>query len=244
MKQAEQTLGVWQYFMLLLSVVALVLLAAETFLVTNDNTIETMRSADSILCLVFFGDFIWQLVQARNRRDYLKWGWLDLISSIPIFPEFRIARLARVVRILRVFRGARASKHILTIILIHRARNTFAVVIFGSFILLLFSAMAIVIVEPTVAPRDAFWWCLFTLITGEYGEFLPESTEGRIITALLTTAGVALFATFTASMASFFLEEDQQQDERRDANILHEIGRLTKELSELRKQIKGDKTND
>ncbi len=238
--KGEQTLGVWQYFMLLLSIASLALLAVQTFLETTGKETKALGTTDNIICLVFFGDFIWQLIHTKPRRAYLKWGWLDLVSSIPLIPAFRVARLARIVRIIRVLRGARAAKNILTILFIHRARNTFAAVVFGSFILLLFSALAIVIVEPTMAPEDAFWWCLFTLISGEYGDYYPSSTEGRIITALLMTAGVALFGTFTASVASFFLEEDQIEDERRDADILHEISKLTKEVSELRKQMKGD----
>lgn len=241
MKQADQKLGIWQYFMLLLSIAALALLAVQTFVTATSKVAEALQTIDNIICLVFFGDFVWQLARTRPRRAYLKWGWLDLISSIPILPEFRIARLARVVRIIRVLRGARAGKHVFAVILIHRARNTFAAVVLGSFALLLLSVLAIITVEPSVAPREAFWWCLFTLISGEYGEFYPASTEGRIITALLMTAGVALFGTFTASVASFFLEEDQKEDEQRDADILREIGKLTKEIADLRKQLKGAK---
>ena len=185
MKQEQQTLGVWQYFMLVLSIVALALLAVQIFAGASGKASEVLRAADNIICLAFFGDFVWQLVRTRPRRAYLKWGWLDLVSSIPMFPVLRVARLARVARIIRVLRGARASKHMLGIILLHRARNTFAAVVFGSFVLLLFSALAIVTVEPSMAPRDALWWCLFTLITGEYGEFYPASTEGRIITAVV-----------------------------------------------------------
>lgn len=243
MKQAEQTLGVWQYFMLVLSIASLALLAVETFVAAAGKATEALRITDNIICLVFFGDFISQLVRTRPHLAYLKWGWLDLVSSIPIVPVFRLARLARVARIIRLLRGARASKHLFAVILIHRARNTFAVVVFGSFVLLLFSVLAILTVEPSMAPRDAFWWCLFTLITGEYGEFFPASTEGRIITVSLTTAGVALFGTFTASVAAFFLEEDQEDDERRDAEILRKIGTLTEEVAELRKQIRGDATH-
>ena len=195
---------------------------------------------DTFVCVVFFADFVWQFIRSRPRIAYLKWGWLDLISSIPMLPAFRVARLARVARIIRVLRGARASRHMLGLILLHRARSTFGAVVFGSFVLLLFSAIAIVNVEPSLTPRDAFWWCLFTLITGEYGDFYPASTEGRIITALLMTAGVAIFGTFTASVASFFLEEEQEQDEQRDTAILAEIGKLTREISELKQQMGGE----
>lgn len=242
MKQKEQPLGVWQYFMLVLSVLALALLAVQSFLPLNANTRSTLRIVDTFVCAVFFADFIWQVLRTRPRIAYLKWGWLDLVSSIPMLPAFRVARLARVARIIRVLRGARASRHMLGLILLHRARSTFGAVVFGSFVLLLFSAIAIVNVEPSLTPRDAFWWCLFTLITGEYGDFYPASTEGRIITALLMTAGVAIFGTFTASVASFFLEEEQEEDERRDTAILGEIGKLTREISELKQQI-GGQTN-
>jgi voltage-gated potassium channel len=240
MKQKEQPIGVWQYFMLVLSIVALGLLAVQSFLPLAPNTRSTLRIVDTFVCIVFFADFAWQLIRSRPRMAYLKWGWLDLISSIPMLPAFRVARLARVARIIRVLRGARASRHMLGLILLHRARSTFGAVVFGSFVLLLFSAIAIVNVEPSLTPRDAFWWCLFTLITGEYGDFYPASTEGRVITALLMTAGVAIFGTFTASVASFFLEEEQEQDERRDTAILAEIGKLTREISELKQQIGGD----
>jgi voltage-gated potassium channel len=243
MKESEQTLGVWQYFMLLLSIAALTILAVQTFAEAAGSVSESLRTADNIICFVFFGDFVWQFARTRPRRKYLKWGWLDLVSSIPMFPALRIARFARIVRIIRVLRGARASKNMFRIILIHRARSTFGAVVFGSFVLLLFSTMSIVTVEPSMTPRGAFWLCLFTLITGEYGDFYPVSTEGRIITALLMTAGVALFGTFTASVASFFLEEDQKEDEKRDEAILYEIALLTKQVSELKDEMKGEIQN-
>jgi voltage-gated potassium channel len=159
-------------------------------------------------------------------------------------PVFRVARIARVARIIRVLRGVRASKHLLQFVLVHRARNTFLAVVFGSFVLLLFSVVAIVTVEPTFEPREAFWWCVFTLITGEYGDFYPQTVEGRVITVLLMTAGVALFGTFTASVASFFVEEEQEEDERRDEDMRQEIKRLTEEVSQLRKEMRGDKGNN
>ena len=240
MKQKKQPLGVWQYFMLVLSIFALLLLAVQSFVRLTPNTASTLDVIDTIICVFFFFDFLWQLYHTHPRTAYLKWGWLDLVASIPMFPALRIARLARIARIIRVLRGARASKNMLSLILIHRARSTFGAVMFGSFILLLFSAIAIINVEPSLSPRDAFWWCLFTLITGEYGDFYPASTEGRVITALLMTAGVAIFGTFTASVASFFLEEEQHEDKRRDTATLVAVNKLSHEISELRNQIKGE----
>lgn len=242
-KRPVQIIGVWQCFMLLLSIIALAMLAVQTFAKATGRVSEVFRTVDYMICLLFFADFLWQLYRSHPRRAYLKWGWLDLVASIPMLPMLRVARFARIVRIIRVLRGARASKNMFRVILLHRARSTFGAVVFGSFVLLLFSVISIVTVEPSTTPRDAFWWCLFTLITGEYGDFYPVSTEGRIITALLMTAGVALFGTFTASVASFFLEEDQKEDESRDEIILQEISLLTKQVSELKEEMKGNMEN-
>ena len=230
--------------MLFLSVFALLFLAVQTFLPVDARGESLFRMVDNLLCIVFFADFLLQLARTRPRRDYLKWGWLDLLSSIPILPEFRIARLARVIRIIRVLRAARASKNMFRFVLLHRARSTFGAVALGSIVLLLFSIVAIVNVEPSISPRDAFWWCLFTLITGEYGDFYPDTTEGRVITALLMTAGVAVFGTFTATVATFFLEKDQKQDERRDEEILSEVAKLTHKISEIKSQLKGQSKDD
>jgi voltage-gated potassium channel len=46
-----------------------------------------------------------------------------------------------------------------------------------------------------------------TITTVGYGDKFPVTTEGRLIAALLMTAGVGLFGTFTAFVASWFVEE-------------------------------------
>jgi len=232
-----KTIGVWQFFMLLLSVAALCLLGIQTFGSLDPSTADLLLHIDTFICVVFFADFVWQVIRSQSRAAYLKWGWLDLISSIPMFPAFRVARLARIVRIIRVMRGAKASKHMLGLILLHKARNTFAAVVLGSIVFLLFSSIAIVSVEPELSPREALWWCIFTVITGEYNDFYPNSTEGRVIAALLMTSGMAIFGTFTASLASFFLEAEQKEDEKRDTATLAELSRLTREITDLKGKI-------
>lgn len=227
----------WQATMLTISVMALVLLYAQHITPPDSRTGKTLQHIDTIICAIFFLDFCIQLYRSRPRRAYLKWGWLDLISSIPMIPALRIARLARIARIIRVLRAARSSRHVLRYTMLQRTRSALGTVLISSVVLLLFSAFAIVSVEPTLPIREAFWWCIFVLITGEYGEFYPGSTEGRIIAVLLMTAGVAIFGTFTASVASVFLEEDQREDEKRDEILLAEIHRLRSDIREMQSSM-------
>ena len=51
---------------------------------------------------------------------------------------------------------------------------------------------------------------------------------GRIIAAILIAAGVGLFATFTAYVASYFLEPDGRQE----AEVLQELKAIRQQLDE------------
>jgi voltage-gated potassium channel len=227
--------------MLIISIFALALLAVQTFLKLSDVTQQTIRVVDTTLCVFFFSDFIFQVIKTRPVIGYLRWGWLDLLASIPMFPAFRLARLAWVARIIRLLRGARASRQVLAVLLIHRARNTFWAVATGCLVLVLFAAMAIVNVEPGLSSREAFWWSIFTLVTGDYGDLYPDTTEGRVIALLLMTAGVVLYGTFTATVASYFLEEEQEADEGRDLNILSRIDALSAKVDLLHNETDTEK---
>lgn len=55
-----------------------------------------------------------------------------------------------------------------------------------------------------------------TITTVGYGDKFPVTTEGRIIAAILMTAGVGLFGTFTAYVASWFVTENKQENETKD----------------------------
>ncbi|MEJ0058022.1 MAG: potassium channel family protein [Bacteroidota bacterium] len=51
------------------------------------------------------------------------------------------------------------------------------------------------------------WWSYVTITTVGYGDKFPVTTGGRIVAAILMTAGVGLFGTFTAYISSLLLVE-------------------------------------
>jgi hypothetical protein len=90
-------------FILLVSVLALTVLAADTVVDRKSEMGRILHYADTLLCVLFFGDFLVCFKKAENKGKYmLTWGWLDLISSIPAIDALRWGRAARVVRVLRV----------------------------------------------------------------------------------------------------------------------------------------------
>ena len=63
---------------------------------------------------------------------------------------------------------------------------------------------------------EAFFFSAQTITTVGYGDKFPVTTEGRIIAAILMTAGVGLFGTFTAYIASWFVTDNKTKSESHD----------------------------
>jgi hypothetical protein len=54
----------------------------------------------------------------------MKWGWIDLLSSIPASNWLLLGRFAWVLRLVRVLRALRSMERLLRILLKHRIQNT------------------------------------------------------------------------------------------------------------------------
>src|SRR5687768_3976700 len=134
----------YQLFMLVLCLYALGVLAFQTTVAASPETRTILDYADYVVCALFFADFVVSLVRAPNRWRYLyTWGWLDLLSSIPMVDAVRWGRAARVLRVLRVLRGLRATKLLATLILRRRAESSFVAAALAALLLLVFCSVAV-----------------------------------------------------------------------------------------------------
>ena len=144
----------------------------------------------------------------------MHWGWIDLISCIPMINALRAGRLLRLIRLLRIVRAFRTTKNVVDHIFANKAQGAFTSVSIIAVLLVIFSAIGILQVENDPnsnikSAEDAIWWAYVTITTVGYGDKFPVTTEGRIIAAILMTAGVGLFGTFTAYLASWFVTENK-----------------------------------
>ncbi|HWO57340.1 MAG TPA: ion transporter [bacterium] len=210
--RSEGSAGPYQLFMLVLCVMALILLAIDTFVPAGEDTETILSVADTLICVLFLIDFLVSLISAPNRWRYLRtWGWIDLLSSIPAVNLARLGRAARVLRILRVLRGVRATKVLSSFILEKRAESAVLAAAILTLLLLVFSSIAVLGLERGVenanirTAEDALWWAVATVTTVGYGDRYPITTEGRVIAGILMIAGVGLFGTFSGFVASWFL---------------------------------------
>jgi voltage-gated potassium channel len=192
-----------------LSVYVLLALIAEYVFKVSEDTKVILAYSDWIVCGVFFIDFVRRFVRARSKLGYMKWGWLDLLSCIPMVDAFKAGRIYRLIRVVRILRAFRSSRNIVGLLYRKRAQNTFAVVATTTFVATVFSAIIVMEFERDSTsrisePSDAIWWAFCTVTTVGYGDYYPVTTEGRITAVVLMTLGVGLFGTLAGYVGSMF----------------------------------------
>jgi voltage-gated potassium channel len=207
---------------LVLSVYILVSLIIDTFVDLPHEISRVLNLLDYGICFIFFIDFLVQFFSAQNKWHYMRWGWIDLISSIPMIDILQAGRLVRIIRLFRILRAFRSLRSVGAHIFASRIRGTFTTV---SVIAVL---MIILNVENTPesnikTAEDALWWSYVTITTVGYGDKYPVTTLGRLIAAALMTVGVGLFGTFTAFVASWFVDENEDKREEREKKGEEEV---------------------
>ncbi len=206
----NKSFGVLNIIVLIFSILALGCLLADSFFTLASSVRQLLKYFDYAICVFFFAEFIYQLLTTKNKREYMKWGWLDLLSSIPMIDTLRYARVVRVVRIIRIIRTFKTVNSFLHQVYFNKAKGALASVFVLAILILLFTSIAILQVETDPnsnikTAEDALWWSYTTITTVGYGDKFPVTTEGRLIAVFLMTFGVGMFGTFTAYIATLFI---------------------------------------
>jgi voltage-gated potassium channel len=224
----KNELTIWQIFILLLSIYTITAIFIDVVIQLPKQLSLILQYLDTAICFIFIGDFFIGLYRAKNRLQFLKWGWIDLISSIPYVGALRFGRIMRIVKILRLLRGIRSLKHLLAYLLNNKARGTFASVSLASVSIIIFSTLAILQFEDKPEcniknAEDAVWWAFVTFATVGYGDKYPVTTGGRILGILLMTTGIGLFGAFTAYVAAWFIRDEKENNPLNiELSLLHD----------------------
>ena len=198
---------------IVLSVYVLVMLLIEAFVPLPSEVSRLLLYIDDGICVVFLWDFVVRFRRAPRKLEFMKWGWIDLLSSIPTAHLLHAGRAVRLLRLLRVLRAFRSMRHLIRHLYHSRVHGTFQSVLLIAMILVIFSSIVILEVETASnsnikTAEDALWWSYVTITTIGYGDYYPVTTAGRLVAMVLMTAGVGLFGTFTAYVAAWFAQGD------------------------------------
>ncbi|MBL9186652.1 MAG: ion transporter [Opitutaceae bacterium] len=228
-----EELGPFQFSLLVLSIVALGAIAADSFFRLPAEISRLLRWADNAACAAFFGDFVVRFRRAKSKAAFMKWGWVDLLASVPNVEVLRLGRFVRVLRVIRLLRGIQTVHRFVALMDITRRRGGTITVVLVVFLLVTFASVGVLAVEQSKDSNiktagDAVWWSVSTMTTVGYGDRYPVTTAGRMIAMALMFSGVGMFGALSGIIAANFLGQDDREDE-----ILAEVKALRAEVARL-----------
>jgi voltage-gated potassium channel len=229
-------------FILVISVIAIVDLAVQTLFTLDPVTVQVLSYFDYVICLLFFIDFLVQFLQAEHKlRYFVTWGWIDLLSSVPVIPALRIARVTRVLRIFRVLRTIKSARLITRAILEKRAQSAILAILLVVILVIGIAAISVIQFELPAdgnikTAGDAVWWAIVTITTVGYGDKFPITPEGRIIGTVLMIVGISLFGTISGFAASWILSLNEEKIETEEKDIRKELEEIKQMLIDMKKK--------
>ena len=211
-------LGPFQLIILTLSLFVLGLLSVELVVDLPPESVRVLRWIDNLVCGLFFIDFVARFHRAESKLQFMKWGWIDLLASIPAVDSLRWGRLFRVFRILRMILAVKSLRLFFAMLITkNRTGGGVASVFTITFLVLSLASVGVLVAERApganiTTAEDAVWWSVTTVTTVGYGDRYPVTLGGRLIAAGLMFTGVGLFGTLSGVIASFFLGEKKKDD--------------------------------
>lgn len=208
---------------------------------------KPLEYASITIWIIFIVDFCIKLILAPDKLDFFKKNWLTVISLI--IPALRVFRIFRFVRLLRGLRGIRLVRIVSSFNRTMKSlratmkRRAFGYVFIITLIVIFAGAAGMYALENPNPGFDSYpmalWWTAMRVITAG-NEFNPSTPEGRGLAFLIAVFGFSIFGYVTATIASFFIGRDAEEQAgpvagAKDIDALREeIVLLTRSMEEFK----------
>lgn len=194
---------------------------------------------------VFVLEYLVVLLLCRTwseRKDWTRRSWLDIliiVGSFPLLPAdaqtVRLVRLMRLLRLLVLYRMLRRLGRSYRLSPLQFTGATAGVA-------WLTGGLAAYVAEPTFhSYGDSLWWAITTMTTVGYGDLAPTTPLGRFVGAVLMVIGVSLMASFTATIASYLVEDNTDQVMKQELVMQQELAALRQEVARLADLLESDR---
>jgi voltage-gated potassium channel len=247
---AEASLTTWDVFLACLSVYILGAMTVDHLADLPLEISNVLHVADHGICLLFLFDFFRRFFKAPSKAAFLKWGWIDLLASIPAWDAMRWGRVFSLGRLFLMFRAIRSFRVLWRVTRADLGRSMLAITALVTMLVLITGSMVVVTVETAEKSNiktgfDALWWGMTTITTVGYGDHFPVTPAGRITGAVLMALGITLYATFTAFISAKIMNLSEKHRKQQEADpseqLLEELRALRGEVAALRQEVAASK---
>jgi voltage-gated potassium channel len=232
---ATRAVGYFITTLILLNVLALVLITVESLSAAHGQFFWYFEMISMGIFTVEYILRIWSCtsdtrycrpIMGRLRYAVTPFALIDLLSIAPFY-IFVLPGVSKFngtfIRLLRLFRLSRlwsTSRYVRSMGIVWRVLKAKKEEIVMAFLvialLLIFLSTAMYLIEghhdhPNGGEFSsipaALWWGVATLTTVGYGDMVPITVEGKVIGAIVSLLGIAIFALPAGILASGFAEE-------------------------------------
>lgn len=169
-------------------------------------------------------------VAGRLRFARTPMAVIDLLAILPFYlGTFGLVdlRFLRVLRLLRIFKLTRYSGSMTLLFQVLRAEaRTVGAALFVLLLMLVIASSLAFMVEGGSHPGGAFasipeamYWGVITMTTVGYGDVVPSSVAGKLLTSVLAIISVAMVALPAGILASGFTNAVQRRREQMEDKI-------------------------
>ncbi|ENM5907329.1 potassium channel family protein [Vibrio mimicus] len=214
--------------MLVLSVIYVVVALLPDIAVLSPEDLEFLDGLLWIVWGIFATELLVKIFVSPKPLQYMVQNWPDVL--IVAMPFLRPLRFLRILLVLP--KAWRQTRSVLR-------QKTFSFIGLTSLSTVLLSAAFVYLVEkgtpsPINSYSDALWWAMSTITTVGYGDMYPVTGFGRGVAVFLMLTGITLFGLLTASVASFFVEDDTAKKDHMTINtLLEKSEQLEMQLNQL-----------
>ncbi len=210
---------------------------AETEPTISQGRDQLFRAFELIFGIIFLSEYaarIWTAVEnprfSAQRFPRLRYALtpaalMDLIAIVPALFAFggggtlvlRIIRMARLIRLAKLGRMSRAWRHLAEAV--RSRRYELGLTLAMAAAALLISATLLYWAEGDAQPEEfgsiprSLWLAVATLTTVGYGDAVPVTALGRLLSSIVAVVVVALIALPTGILAAAFSDAMQRQRE-------------------------------
>lgn len=233
-------------FTILLVVDILVILGSVLFNIGRPY-VNFILLFDTILCIVMIISFIMKYRNAKDKKEFFKRNWLDLLASFPVallilpflsstlytYNAIVLVRILRLILLLKVL--SRFAEGFLEATSLDKFIAIFIVVILGS-------ALVLYDLDPSITNVfDAIWFVFQTITTVGYGDVIPTSPLGKFMALILLVAGVLMFSIVTASFAYVFndkvFKKENKNFNKRVNTLRSHLNQTVESIDEIKEKV-------
>jgi voltage-gated potassium channel len=231
--------------LLVLVIIMIITLVTPLVIKLDHQTTIFLEIIDWIIWAIFFLELSARTFFSTKRFSYLKKNWIDVL--VVILPFLRIFRVFRVARLARGARAVRALRFIRIISVFskftHELKNIFSkhgfhylvaifigVIVIGTILVYNFEQSSIIGAKNIA---ESLWLVITNAFSGGFANIYPETPEAKTMAILIIIIGNVLVSYFTASLASYFSEKDQDVEQER---IEKKLDFIIKEMNKNEKR--------